>query len=38
VYPESHDAGELKPLVVPVLRELTDVVEAFKWLAGLGRL
>ena len=34
VHPESHDSSELKPLTVAVIQELTEVVDAFKWLPG----
>ena len=37
VHSEPHDDSDLKPLTVTVVQELTDVVEAFKWLPGHER-
>ena len=37
VHFEPHDSSELKPLTVAVIQELTEIVEAFKWLPGHER-
>jgi hypothetical protein len=37
VHTSSHDASDRNPLTVAVIRELTNVVDAFKWLPGHER-
>jgi len=37
VHSEPHDGGELKPLTVAVIEELTEIVDAFKSLPGHER-
>ena len=37
VYAEPHDGSKLQPLAVAVIKELTDIVDAFKMLPGHDR-
>ena len=37
VHAEAHDGSDVTPLVIPVIGELTEIVEAFKWLPGHER-
>ncbi len=37
VHAEPHDGSDLQPLAVPVIRQLTEVVDAFKRLPGRDR-
>ena len=37
VHAEPHDGSELQPLVVPVIRQLTEIVDVFKRLPGHER-
>ena len=37
VHADSHDGSDVTPLVRPVIRELTDIVDKFKWLPGHER-
>ena len=37
VHAEPHADSDLRPLAVPVIRELTKVVDNFKWLPGHDR-
>ena len=37
VHAKSHDSSELQPLTVAVIKELTEIVDVFKWLPGHDR-
>jgi hypothetical protein len=37
IHSEPHDHSGVHPLIVPVVQELTEIVDAFKWLPGHER-